>query len=315
MPIKLSGNLSMLNDIVAEFGGTTPHKISEYYSEGTLPASGHIKFSDFYGQSASARTTINLTLSSNTNNYNIYSNRGGSYTAGTSDIILTINSGVNVGSTSTASYSLDTGSGWSSGDTIAIINNGAVRGRGGNGGAGGAANAPNSATAGGNGSTGGPAFRAQFAVSITNNGIFAGGGGGGGGCGGHISYIGKTNEYESRGGGGGGGGAGVNGGSGGAGGGATGATNPFLNFSGSAGAAGTATAGGSGGGMGQFNILHQGHGGAGGGPGTDGSSGINDTDAYHRKGAVGSGGTRGYYAQGNSNITWTTTGTRQGRVS
>ena len=94
-------------------------------------ASVQMAFNEWYG--ASARVAVNLTLSSNTNNYNIYSNRGGSYSAGKTDVTLTINSGVTVGSTSTGAYALDTGSGWTSGDTISITNSGTVKGRGANG--------------------------------------------------------------------------------------------------------------------------------------------------------------------------------------
>lgn len=58
MVIRSSGSISM-NDIVAEFGGSAPHSLSEYYRGGSrvpnitlnnrIPTSGIIKFSDFYG--------------------------------------------------------------------------------------------------------------------------------------------------------------------------------------------------------------------------------------------------------------------------
>lgn len=52
MPLQSSGPIS-LNDIAGEFGGTTPHSLSEYYGVDTgVPASGIISFSDFYGTSA-----------------------------------------------------------------------------------------------------------------------------------------------------------------------------------------------------------------------------------------------------------------------
>jgi len=38
--------------VVGEFGGSVPHSLSEYYGLGTLPGSGEISMSDFYGQSA-----------------------------------------------------------------------------------------------------------------------------------------------------------------------------------------------------------------------------------------------------------------------
>ncbi|WP_066018657.1 hypothetical protein [Endozoicomonas atrinae] len=52
MALPNSGRLS-LADISTEFGGTAPHKLSEYYGSGNVPASGVLKLSDFYGESAS----------------------------------------------------------------------------------------------------------------------------------------------------------------------------------------------------------------------------------------------------------------------
>ena len=52
MTLQSSGPIS-LNDIAGEFGGTTPHLLSEYYGSDTgVPASGIISLSDFYGTSA-----------------------------------------------------------------------------------------------------------------------------------------------------------------------------------------------------------------------------------------------------------------------
>lgn len=60
MALPGSGQISM-SQIAAEFGGTAPHSLSEYYSAAPgVPASGAIKFSDFYGKS-SATTTSNVT--------------------------------------------------------------------------------------------------------------------------------------------------------------------------------------------------------------------------------------------------------------
>ena len=86
------------------------------------------------------RVTINLTISSNTNNYNIVSTeRGGTYDAGNTDVTLTINSGVVVSSNAASQFTpaLNTGSNWTTGDTITIINNGTIKGKGGAGGVGG----------------------------------------------------------------------------------------------------------------------------------------------------------------------------------
>lgn len=61
MPLQSSGAISLL-DIAGEFGGGTPHFISEYYRNGGLvptnayntniPTSGTIEFRDFYGARA-----------------------------------------------------------------------------------------------------------------------------------------------------------------------------------------------------------------------------------------------------------------------
>lgn len=295
MAIKASGNLSMLNDIVAEFGGSEPHKISDYYSEGTLPTTGYITFSDFYGQASGV--TINITISSNTNNYNLWNSKGGTYSAGNTTVNVTINSGVAVGSTSTGTYAFDTGTGWSSGDVINITNNGTIKGRGGDGAAGGNVVYNSSVSNGGNGGTGGNAFRAQFACTVTNNGSVYGGGGGGGGGG---SYYGtftvlKTTTNGAGGGGGGGGGAGVNAGSGGSGGSASGGV-PTAGLPGNN---GTATAGGAGGGTGG------GVGGTGGGLGANGVAGTAWVDAFTAPkdfSNPGTGGTRGFYEVGRTFI-------------
>lgn len=65
MPLPSSGSIS-LSQIAAEFGGTAPHSLSEYYRGGGLvpdtpanaliPTSGAIKLSDFYGASAVSET-------------------------------------------------------------------------------------------------------------------------------------------------------------------------------------------------------------------------------------------------------------------
>lgn len=58
MAIQGSGQIT-INDIITEFGGTSPHSLSEYYRGGSLvpdassnssvPTSGQIELSDFYG--------------------------------------------------------------------------------------------------------------------------------------------------------------------------------------------------------------------------------------------------------------------------
>ena len=301
MPLPGSGQIT-LDQIHQEAGGSTETSagINDADIRSLIGASSeqnNLSFADFYG--ASARTVVVLSINNNMNNYNIYTNRTGSYVAGQTDVQLYINSAAAVGSTSTGLYALDTGTGWASGDTIGIINNGTVKGRGGNGGNGGSAAYNSSVGAGSAGGTGGPAFRAQFACSVTNNGSFYGGGGGGGGGGSdYKTTSGKTTDTFVNGGSGGGGGAGIDGGTGGSGGSATGGLNFLNNVAGATGNNGSATAGGAA----QTSGVD---GGAGGGLGSNGTAGANGTTGS--SGATdaangGSGGTRGFYQVGLSLI-------------
>lgn len=60
MALPSSGEIK-LSQIAAEFGGSAPHALSEYYGDGNAPGSGEIQLAaDFYGTSASLNsTTIN----------------------------------------------------------------------------------------------------------------------------------------------------------------------------------------------------------------------------------------------------------------
>ena len=180
MAIPSSGALA-LSAIQTEFGGSNPISMSEYYAggsnvpsgttgdSGSIPSSGAIAVSQFYG--STNRVAIALTISSTTQSYNIYSNRGGTYSAGNSDVTLTVQAIVG----STGASGLDTGNQWTSGDTIKIINNSQIVGKGHAGGAGGARSGAGSA-----GTAGQPAINLGYPVTIQNNGGFIRGGGGGG---------------------------------------------------------------------------------------------------------------------------------------
>ena len=304
MPLPLSGAISF-NNINVELGvaGTTQASLGQasYRALAAVP-SGAISMSNFYGKSN--RVTINLTISSNTQNYNIFSNKGGTYVAGKADVVLTINSGIVVSSSSTGGFSLDTGTGWTSGDTINIVNNGTVVGAGGNGGN----SNPSGVTASGtNGGAGGVALKLQYATSIQNNNIIGGGGGGGAG--------GSGNGFAQGGGGGGGGGSivgnagtgfnngiagtGTNGGNG-------GDPRYFANRKGLGGSAGN---------NGTAGVGSGGHNYGGGGGGGLGGSGGGGSPVVSGVPAPASGGGAGAATSGSGTYaTWLATGTRYGTI-
>lgn len=324
-----------MNTIATEFGGTVPHSLSEYYRGGGLvpnsptnaaiPTSGQIAMGNFYG--SSNRVAVNLTIAANTNNYDVYTNRGPSYIPGVSDITLTINPGVTVGSTTVPAYAMLVPSAFSPTDTVTIVNNGIVYSAGGPAGAGGNIAAPVTATPGGGGSPGGGALYVNRPVTVVNNGTIRAGGGGGGGGGAGAGFNPGTSKANAGGAGGGGGGAaGFSGGSGGA----AGTINPaaaptpgqYLANPALPGNPGTPTAGGAGGKGGGPNVSGPssgggGAGGTGGGIGAAGASGAPGTASapLPRIGSGGGGGAAGNYIVGNPFVTWPVTGTRQGNVA
>lgn len=118
------------------------------------------------------RVSVNITISSNIAYYLLNTTSAtsaGGYIPGQSDITLTVNNGIYVYSDDTAIPALNVNA-FASGDTINIINNGYIIGKGG---AGGAAS---------NGAAGGPAININYPINVTNNSYIAGGGGGGGGA-------------------------------------------------------------------------------------------------------------------------------------
>ena len=316
MAVKSSGPLS-LQEIATEFGDTAPHSTSEFYrggakvpdaaSNSSIPTSGAINIGGFYG--AQNRVTVNITISSNTNNYDLYTTASANpgYQAGITDINLTINPGVTVSSSSISTYALQIPNGFNPGDNVTLINQGTIVGKGGNGGAGG------SNGGGGNGEAGGNALYVNRATTITNNGTLAGAGGGGSGSGSAAVATGSWpkgggTQYTYYGGSGGGGGAGVPAGSGGA------AGNP----GGKAGSSGSATAGGAGGPRttGSSANAYTGAGGAGGARGASGGTaegfGPATTNARYGPGSAGS---AGKYLVGSPYVTWDATGTRLGSAT
>jgi hypothetical protein len=232
---------------------------------------------------------FDITIAANTTNYDLlailiaapynYNNTS------PANITLTINSAVQVTSTSTGTPALTTGA-ITSNAALAIINNGSIKGKGGAGGAGGEAGTVTDFP-GVAGSAAGTALNIASSLSgkvtITNGSgeIFGGGGGGGGGGSEYYTTgTGKARVSNAAGGSGGGGGAGS--GAGGAGGLATDTGADFL-YDGNAGAAGNTTTFGAGGTM--FAGASGGNGGA---FGSAGSAGVSTPDA-----AGGAGGAAG----------------------
>ncbi len=126
------------------------------------------------------RIVVNLTISADTDNYNAYTTAGSPADGIPRDVVLTVNTGIFVGSTSISSPAVTTGGSWPAGSTFTIINNGTIAGKGGAGGVGG------TASNGTGGGAGGPALEfhnslSSVTVDNTSGNIFGGGGGGGGG--------------------------------------------------------------------------------------------------------------------------------------
>jgi hypothetical protein len=336
-----------LSDIQTEFtGGVNPISLSEYYrggatgyvpsttatsaTDGTpISTSSTIRMGMFRGTSKTF--TFTATISSNTANYNLRTAAIAAGWNGTSALnaTVTVNSGIYLYGTTTAGYGFDTGS-IPTGSTLTLVNNGLIVGAGGAGGAG--AQVPNivanSFVAAVAGSAGGAGLRAQFAISITNNGTVAGGGGGGGGGGAekrsytYSSGTGKTistDYYTAPGGGGGGGRGGIGVSTGGAGSTGAGGTTG-QNLAAGTGTTGTLAAVGAGGfASNATGICAGGAGGTGGALGSGGATGgapATSSAAFYNLGFVNgaAGGAAGAATSGNSNITWVVTGTRLGTL-
>ena len=171
-------------------------------------------------------------ITSDVTNYNL---RARAVAAGWDQVVplvatTTVNSGIVLSADSTSQYAFDTGATFPAGTTLTLVNNGFVVGMGGAGGA--------MYTAGSNG---GPALRAQYAISIdAAGGVIGGGGAGGGGAfgGGGGGRSGRTDAAGGTGVPAGASGTFSSGGSGGGGGGAGGTTGPGGNGSGGGGGGG-----------------------------------------------------------------------------
>jgi hypothetical protein len=217
MALPTSAPITLV-DLATEYGDTAPHQLSEFYGEKSYaPTSGEIMLGGFLGGYDGAPVTINVTISSDVEAYNLYNEVSSQLGSGYNYINVTIDAGVTIGGyvIGGVQYPAFTISGFNGyKDLITITNNGLILGGGGDGGdgaysidngsGGGAVQTHTIATAGGE------AIFATSLFSLVNNGTIAGGGGGGGGGRGLIIYA-QDAVYGAvlLGGGGGGGGAGA----------------------------------------------------------------------------------------------------------
>ena len=193
MTIAASGAVS-LADFRTEFvGGSAAISMDDLYRGGSnirslaanntatnlaasVPTSGVIAFDDFYGTAKGFRKTYTATATNQDASAVFGDDYGVDYPKE-----IVINSGVELGATSTSQEALQIDSGLSGG--LTITNNGTLSG------AGGAA-----------GSDGGDAFQADVACTLINNGtIRAGGGGGGAGGSGGTGGTGGQGSFSTSG--------------------------------------------------------------------------------------------------------------------
>ena len=156
MGLQSSGAIS-LNEIHIEAGGSsgTQCSINDSDIRALIDKSSgaQMSFSEWYGASAN----VTVTLSSNATNQSVSTLFGSDFSANVAKILV-INSGVEIGSTSTNNSALSVPSGMSG--TLTIQNAGTISG------------------AGGNGET--ALYIGSNGVTVTNTGTIRGGGGGGG---------------------------------------------------------------------------------------------------------------------------------------
>jgi hypothetical protein len=179
---------------------------------------------------------ITITGGYNINLRSFYQTQTGDYSS--TPVSVNFNVTGNIGSTSTSTPALDTGT-WPTGSNVTLTNNAIIAGAGGAGGAAVSYPYTTSRAYAENGFTGGTAISLGFSMTLNNLGTIGGGGGGGGGMMYTYLYSGgfTTSNYA-----GGGGGAGISAGS-------AGVCNApgNLNNNCRGGSVGSSTAGGAGG--------------------------------------------------------------------
>jgi hypothetical protein len=169
MPIPDSGPIS-LADIAAEFGGSAPLSLSEYYGAASgIPAGGEISVDMFRGLSSSFQHTI----TANQKELNLRTYLLGVGWNGSVPVEVVIASGVYIWSDNTSVAALDMGGAYSGG--LTLTNNGFIMGKGGAGGY------VHTDEVGFTAPTaGGPSMNLTGPITINNSNGYIGGGGGGG---------------------------------------------------------------------------------------------------------------------------------------
>lgn len=204
MALQGSGQIS-ITQVAQEFGDTAPYGMKEFYNGGgkvpanntNVPTSGAIGLKNFYN--AVNRVALTVTFGANTTQTSVSTTTVPGYIAGISDVTVYVSSGVYVYSTTTLSPALTLGSGFSSGDTIRLINKGFIMGMGGIGGNNGSWANSTQIIPG----AGGPAISLSINAIIDNTdaSAYIGGGGGGGGaksgCGGGGAGGGFGGKFNS----------------------------------------------------------------------------------------------------------------------
>lgn len=168
---------------------------------GTTAGTALVIPTNFYGKSSSVTASYTFTTSTVNASLNISSLSG--YVAGSTNVTVTVNSGVYLWANSTSNYGLNL-TGGTTGDTLTLVNNGFIMGQGGTG--------DGATNSNGNflrGTAGGSALNIPINTTITNTSGYIGGGGGGGG-GANQSVYSQGGSGGGGAGGGYGGGAGVN---------------------------------------------------------------------------------------------------------
>jgi hypothetical protein len=133
-PISLAGSTTG-QSIAVELGlgATTTISLNQaaVRTLAGVPSGAIIMPTNFYGKSN--RVSVSSTYTTSTSNASLNLSGIGGYSAGKTDITVTVNASVYLWASTTANYGL-TLTGSATGDTVTVVNNGYIMGRGGQGG-------------------------------------------------------------------------------------------------------------------------------------------------------------------------------------